>query len=97
MTNDIQTFWTDTETTGLDSRRHFAFQISYFIAEGKKILIQRTLEMRPDNYDDFVFDSRAEDVHGYSRERILSFPSESEQYKVLIDDWKLVIPRINLS
>jgi DNA polymerase III alpha subunit (gram-positive type) len=86
--NPMRAFWTDTETTGLDSRQHFAFQISYFIADRNKVLIQRTLEMRPDNYADFVFDPGAEEVHGYSREQIIAFPSEKDQYNILIGDLK---------
>jgi DNA polymerase III epsilon subunit-like protein len=79
-------FWVDTETTGLDSRKHFAFQISYFIEENNRILAERTLEMCPANYEHFVFDKEAEAVHGYSKERIQSLPAESEQYKILIGD-----------
>ncbi|AEF85483.1 putative exonuclease [Treponema primitia ZAS-2] len=79
-------FWVDTETTGLDSRKHFAFQISYLIEENNRLLLERTLEMRPDNYKQFEFDSEAEDVHGYSKEKILSLPSESEQFGVLLED-----------
>jgi DNA polymerase III epsilon subunit-like protein len=45
--------------------------------------------MCPGNHADFSFDPQAEKVHGYSKEKILSFPSEKEQYKVLIDDLKL--------
>jgi DNA polymerase III epsilon subunit-like protein len=79
-------FWVDTETTGLDSRKHFAFQISYLIEENNRLLLERTLEMRPDNYKQFEFDSEAEDIHGYSKEKILSLPSESEQFGVLLKD-----------
>jgi DNA polymerase-3 subunit epsilon len=79
-------FWVDTETTGLDSRKHFAFQVSYFIEENNCILVERTLEMRPDNYDHFAFDKEAEAVHGYSREKIVSLVPEQEQYKILLAD-----------
>ncbi|MFP3043758.1 hypothetical protein LQZ19_18255 [Treponema primitia] len=79
-------FWVDTETTGLDSRKHFAFQISYFIEENNRLLLERTLEMHPDNYEQFEFDPEAEDVHGYSKEKILSFSSESEQFSVFLED-----------
>jgi DNA polymerase III epsilon subunit-like protein len=79
-------FWVDTETTGLDSRKHFAFQISYLIEENNRLILERTLEMRPDNYKQFEFDPEAEDVHGYSREKILSLPSEAEQFGVLLGD-----------
>jgi hypothetical protein len=48
-------FWVDTETTGLDSRKHSAFQIAYRIEENGKILFQRSLKTRPDNYEEFAF------------------------------------------
>jgi DNA polymerase III epsilon subunit-like protein len=79
-------FWLDTETTGLDARKHFAFQFSYLIEETGEILFSRTLEMRPDDPSAFVFSRGAENVHGYSRERILALPPESEQYPTLIAD-----------
>jgi DNA polymerase-3 subunit epsilon len=79
-------FWVDTETTGLDSRKHFAFQASYFIEENGHAFVKRTLEMRPDNYEQFDFDKEAETVHGYSKEKIVSLASEAEQYKILLAD-----------
>jgi oligoribonuclease (3'-5' exoribonuclease) len=81
-------FWVDTETTGLDSRKHFAFQVSYFIEEKNLIIMERTLEMRPDNYEQFEFTKEAEDVHGYPKEKILSLAPEVEQYNVLLEDLK---------
>jgi DNA polymerase-3 subunit epsilon len=81
-----QCFWIDTETTGLDARKNFAFQISYLIEEGGGILIRRTLEMRPQNYHLFKFDKAAEHVHGYSKEKIIALPDEAEQFKLLLAD-----------
>jgi DNA polymerase III epsilon subunit-like protein len=79
-------FWVDTETTGLDARKHFAFQISYLIEENNTVLLKRTLEMRPENYEQFKFSGDAEKVHGFPKEKILSLPPEPEQYAVLLDD-----------
>jgi DNA polymerase III epsilon subunit-like protein len=70
----------------LHSRKHFAFQISYLIEENNRILAERTLEMRPDNYEQFYFDKEAEAVNGYSKEKILSLAPEAEQYKILLAD-----------
>lgn len=79
-------FWVDTETTGTDARKNFMFQISYLIEENNNILLKRTLEMRPDNYEAFEFDADAEKVHKYPKEKIISFQSEKEAYKQLIAD-----------
>jgi DNA polymerase III epsilon subunit-like protein len=79
-------FWVDTETTGLDPREHFAFQISYLIEESGRILLRRTLEMRPENYTMFKFDKDAENVHGYFREKIIAFAPEAEQYQAFLAD-----------
>jgi DNA polymerase III epsilon subunit-like protein len=79
-------FWVDTETTGLDPGKHFAFQISYLIEEDNRILLERTLETRPDNHDEFEFTGEAEKIHGYSREKIQSLAPEPEQYGVLVED-----------
>ncbi|MDR1787153.1 MAG: 3'-5' exonuclease [Treponema sp.] len=82
-------FWVDTETTGFDSRNHFAFQIAYLIEENGSVLAQRSLEMRPDHcgpYGPFEFSKRAEEVHGWTRERILGLPPESERYPELLAD-----------
>jgi DNA polymerase III epsilon subunit-like protein len=83
---NIKHFWVDTETTGLDSRKHFAFQISYLIEEEGEILFKRTLEMRPDNYADFEFTAEAEQVHGFSKEKVIALAPESEQFKILLSD-----------
>jgi DNA polymerase III alpha subunit (gram-positive type) len=79
-------FWVDTETTGLDSIKSFAFQISYFIEENNNILLKRTLELRPNNFDDFIFDTQSEKIHGYSKDRIIDMMPEEKAYKTLIDD-----------
>jgi DNA polymerase III epsilon subunit-like protein len=79
-------FWVDTETTGLDPKRHFAFQISYLIEENGKVLLDRTLEMHPDDHRTFEFTKEAERVHGYSRGEILSLAPESEQFGILLED-----------
>jgi uncharacterized protein YprB with RNaseH-like and TPR domain len=55
-------FWVDTETTGLSAKKHFAFQISYLIEENGQILVQRTLEMHPENYEQFVFDRLVQSI-----------------------------------
>jgi DNA polymerase III epsilon subunit-like protein len=78
----------DTETTGLDTKRHFAFQISYLIEENNVILHSRTLESRPERYDLYEFSKEAEDVHGYSRDRIVSFQPETTAFAVLLRDLK---------
>jgi DNA polymerase III epsilon subunit-like protein len=82
-------FWLDTETTGLDARKHFAFQISYLIEENNVILFKRTLEARPENHAQFEFSGEAGRIHGFSKEKILSLPPEPEQYAILIDDLRL--------
>ncbi|MDR1863526.1 MAG: 3'-5' exonuclease [Treponema sp.] len=79
-------FWVDTETTGLNPKKHFAFQISYLIEADNKILLERTLEMCPDNYEGFEFTKEAEKIHGYSRAKIRSLPPETEPYSVLLED-----------
>ncbi|MDR2796160.1 MAG: 3'-5' exonuclease [Spirochaetaceae bacterium] len=81
-------FWVDTETTGLDTKRHFAFQISYLIEEDNVILHRRTLEARPERYDLYEFSKDAEDVHGYSRDKIISLQPEAAAFAVLLDDLK---------
>jgi DNA polymerase III epsilon subunit-like protein len=82
-------FWVDTETTGIDFRRNFAFQMSYLIEEDNKILTKRTIEMRPDNYVDFEFDDKAFKVHGYSKEQIVAMQSEISGYQTLISDLEM--------
>jgi DNA polymerase III epsilon subunit-like protein len=79
-------FWVDTETTGFYPKKHFAFQISYLIEEDNVILQRRTLELRPDRYDDYEFSRGAEAVHGYSRDRIISLPPEAEAIAALAGD-----------
>jgi DNA polymerase III alpha subunit (gram-positive type) len=76
----------DTETTGLNYKKHFAFQISYFIEEGNSILHRRTLEMRPVLYDEYEFSQEAEDVHGFTREKIISLLPEPQAVSILIND-----------
>jgi DNA polymerase III epsilon subunit-like protein len=82
-------FWVDVETTGFDTRRHFAFQMSYLIEENNAVLHRRTLEMRPDRYDSYEFSKEAENVHGYSREQIILFQPEREVLTALIDDLRV--------
>jgi DNA polymerase III alpha subunit (gram-positive type) len=79
-------FWVDTETTGLKPDKNFAFQISYLIEEGGAILHSRTLEFRPDEYDNYEFNKKAEAVHGYSRDKIISLQSETEGFAALTSD-----------
>jgi DNA polymerase III epsilon subunit-like protein len=81
-------FWVDTETTGLDTKRHFAFQISYLIEENNVILHSRTLEFRPERYDLYEFSKEAENVHGYSRDKIISLQPETTAFALLINDLK---------
>ena len=81
-------FWVDTETTGLDTKRHFAFQISYLIEEDNVILQSRTLEFRPEQYDLYEFSKEAEDVHGYSRDKIISLQPETAAFTILLGDLK---------
>jgi DNA polymerase III epsilon subunit-like protein len=78
----------DTETTGLDTKRHFAFQVSYLIEERNVILHRRTLEFRPERYDLYEFSKEAEDIHGYSRDRIISLGPETAAFALLINDLK---------
>jgi DNA polymerase III epsilon subunit-like protein len=82
-------FWIDVETTGFNTKRHFAFQMSYLIEENNAILYKRTLEMRPDIYDQYEFSKGAENVHGYSREQIVLFQPERAAFAALIDDLRL--------
>jgi DNA polymerase III alpha subunit (gram-positive type) len=82
-------FWVDVETTGLNSKKNFAFQISYIVEENGADLLKRKLELRPDNYEEFVFDVNAEKVHGISKDKIVSFQSESRAYGILIEDLSL--------
>jgi DNA polymerase III epsilon subunit-like protein len=79
-------FWVDTETTGLNPKKHFAFQISYLIEENNALLHRRTLETRPDLYGEYEFSLGAEDVHGFTREKIISFLPEPQAMDILIDD-----------
>jgi DNA polymerase III epsilon subunit-like protein len=79
----------DTETTGLDPGKNFAFQISYLIEENGAVLSQSTLELRPDEYKTFKFDKKAEAVHGYSRKKIISMPPESAVFPGLLAELKL--------
>ena len=81
-------FWVDTETTGLDTQRHFAFQISYLIEENNVILRSRTLEFRPERYELYEFSKEAEDIHGYSRDKIISLQPEKTAFAVLLGDLK---------
>jgi DNA polymerase III epsilon subunit-like protein len=85
-------FWLDTETTGLDGKKHFAFQLSYLIEEKGEILLRRTLEMRPDDGSSFEFDPEAEKIHGYSKATILALPPESKQFPQLIADLEQYLP-----
>jgi uncharacterized protein YprB with RNaseH-like and TPR domain len=79
-------FWVDTETTGLSSAKHFAFQISYLIEENNVILHSRTLELRPNDYEKYVFSKQAEAVHGYSRDKIVALQPETEALTALFQD-----------
>jgi DNA polymerase III alpha subunit (gram-positive type) len=82
------TFWFDTETTGLDVQKNFVFQIAYIIKKDSEVLIEKTIECRPDNYDNFVFDDKACKTHGYSNEQITAMQSETEGFKEFISDLK---------
>jgi DNA polymerase III epsilon subunit-like protein len=81
-------FWLDTETTGLDSRKSFAFQYGYIIEESGQVLVERALETRPEDAGNFIFEAGAEKTHGWPREKILALPSESEVFPQLMDDLK---------
>jgi DNA polymerase III epsilon subunit-like protein len=59
------------------------------IEEDGAILQRRTLELRPDHHDKYEFSAGAEKVHGYSREKIISFPPESDVIAALASDLKL--------
>jgi hypothetical protein len=64
-------FWIAINTTGPDSQKHLAFQISYFFVLDGDIVCKRTLQMRPDNYEDFEITEEAE-LHGYRKEKIIA-------------------------
>jgi DNA polymerase III epsilon subunit-like protein len=82
-------FWVDTETTGLNPKKHFAFQISYLIEENNALLLRRTLETRPEMYYEYEFSRGAEDVHRFTRDKIISFLPEPQAVDILVDDLKL--------
>ena len=79
-------FWVDMETTGINARRSFAFQIAYLIEDDGEILAERTLEMRPERIDEFEITESARSVHRRSRDEIIAMPLESAQYLTLLDD-----------
>ncbi|MDR1256651.1 MAG: hypothetical protein LBJ86_02770, partial [Spirochaetaceae bacterium] len=45
-----------------------------------------TLETRPELYEEHEFSKGAEDVHGFTREKIVSFLPEPQAAAILIDD-----------
>ncbi|MDR2660383.1 MAG: 3'-5' exonuclease [Spirochaetaceae bacterium] len=79
-------FWVDTETTGLSAAKHFAFQVSYLIEENHAILLSRTLELCPLDYERYEFSRQAEAVHGYSYDKIIALPPETEAIETLLKD-----------
>lgn len=70
----------------MSSAKHFAFQISYLIETDGQVRLRRTLETRPDDWQNFLFDARAEAVHGCAKETIVSFPPETELFGTLLAD-----------
>jgi DNA polymerase III epsilon subunit-like protein len=80
-----QRFWVDTETTGLDVKQNFAFEVSYILENGN-VLVERILRMRPDNIEQFEFEQGAEEVHGWSEDRIRALPPERVAFDTLLKD-----------
>lgn len=82
----------DCETTGLDCKEYGIVQISGLIIIDEKEVNSFDLYMCPQNT---MYDQKALDVHGYSIDDIIQFPSSSEQFKVFKSILDLHIDKYN--
>lgn len=64
-------FWFDTETTGLDPKKHGIVQLACLVEINREIVEEKLFYMNPHNKE---ISQEAIDVHGISREEIETFP-----------------------
>lgn len=74
-------FWTDTETTGLDPVKNAIIQIAGIIVIDGKEEEKFNLKCRPNDTDEV--DQKALDVHGMTKEEIMTYPNPKNVYTKL--------------
>lgn len=74
---DHDLFCTDIETTGLDAKKHEAFEIDFSIESGGVVYCDMCLYLRPENVNSI--DQKALDVNGWTVERLMQLPDRSGQ------------------
>jgi DNA polymerase-3 subunit epsilon len=75
----LKFLWLDTETTGLDAKKNDIIQVAGIIEtnDGGQEFNLRMAPFSPDNIT-----QEAIDVHGISREKMLSYPDQSDTYLI---------------
>lgn len=82
----MKIFWLDTETTGTDPRRHSIVQLAYIIEINGQVKHKESLLASPQ--PGCYVDDRALEVHGRTRDEILSYPPPEQMFKNLTSTMK---------
>lgn len=80
------TAYIDTETTGLDPKKHGIIQIACLIVDDHKIIDEINLMIDPFSYkEDCLCDDKALEINGRTLEEIEHFPNSDEQLQIFLD------------
>ncbi|MDD5549342.1 MAG: 3'-5' exonuclease [Sulfurovaceae bacterium] len=80
------TAYIDTETTGLDAKKHGIVQIACLIVEDHKIIDEIDLLIDPFSYkENCVCDDKALEINGRTLEEIEHFPNSDDQLQKFVD------------
>jgi|WetSurMetagenome_2_1015567.scaffolds.fasta_scaffold223358_3 DNA polymerase III subunit epsilon len=80
------TAYIDTETTGLDPKKHGIIQIACLIVDDHKIIDEINLMIDPFSYkEDCLCGDKALEINGRTLDEIEHFPNSDEQLQIFLD------------
>ena len=73
----MRTMWIDTETTGLETTDSSVFMIGAIVTENENVICEKVFLLNPLS-ETIKYHETAGAIHGYSEDKIKSFPAEKE-------------------